>query len=480
MSAARPERDTAGPDLAAPEPDPGATAGHPGLRPAVNPLHLVPFVLALIAEGAWISILAGLVQEYSLHDPFLGVPALVAFVAAGAIAARLLAERAGSHWPLVAVGLTIAGVAVGWLLAPEARAELAAGEVGRALATHPGGMLAGLAVLRGFAYLHLPPNESTLTHLFVAGIPGIALAAIAGGMISEPWRARFLADSLPAAITFVTSVTLGLAFARLTALGADSGFDWRRNPVWVSLLVILVLVTGGIAIPASIIAAPAVSLLLGIAVGPLVLIGLMLGFQGRTVRVLGISAAVGIAVYGLLLLFGGRTQQGEAGGGAAPTAPAAPDATGETVALLAAILVPIAVIVIVVLARLWMRRSNQPPDDVAETRTIDRGSPMRRSRSPRRRARAPRRREPVDAVGAYVRLLDELAARPDVARAAAETPAEHARRLRAIGYGGLSLELLAADYALARFGGVGLSEREDRRALARWRVLRRRLAGSRG
>jgi hypothetical protein len=471
MSAARPEAGVAGTDT-------GATPGRSPLRPAVNPLHLVPFVLALIAEAAWISILAGLVQEYSLHEPILGVPVMVAFVAAGTFAARLLAARTGARWPLVAVGLTVAGALVGWLLAPGARADLATGEIGRALAAHPGGLLAGLAVLRGFAYLHLPPSESTLTHLFVAGIPGIALAAIAGGMISEPWRGRFLADSLPAAITFVTSATLGLAFARLTALGADSGFDWRRNPVWVSLLVILVVVTGGIAIPASIVAAPAVSLLLGIVVGPLVLVGLVLGFAGRTVRVLGICLAVGVAVYGLVLLLGGRTvQQQAAGGGAPPAANIQPEATAETLALIAAILVPIAVVVIIVLARLWMRRSTETPDEVAETRTIDRGSRVLASRRPRR----PRRRsEPVDAVGAYVRLLDELAARPDLGRTSGETPAEHARRLRATGQGGLSLELLAADYALARFGGIRLTEREDRRALARWRVLRRRLAGSRG
>ncbi|MBA2382764.1 MAG: hypothetical protein H0V73_11695, partial [Chloroflexi bacterium] len=40
----------------------------------------------------------------------------------------------------------------------------------------------------------------------------------------------------------------------------------------------------------------------------------------------------------------------------------------------------------------------------------------------------------------------------------------------------LSLDLLAADYALARYGEIELAPREDRRAVDRWRVLRRRLA----
>ena len=43
------------------------------------------------------------------------------------------------------------------------------------------------------------------------------------------------------------------------------------------------------------------------------------------------------------------------------------------------------------------------------------------------------------------------------------------------GSGGLALDLLAADYGLARFGGVTLSAREERRALARASTLRRQL-----
>ena len=74
-------------------------------------------------------------------------------------------------------------------------------------------------------------------------------------------------------------------------------------------------------------------------------------------------------------------------------------------------------------------------------------------------------------------LVDDLADRPQVRREPAETPAEHARRLREGGGSALGLDLLAADYALVRFAGVRLSEREDRRAVARWRTLRRTLGG---
>ena len=68
--------------------------------------------------------------------------------------------------------------------------------------------------------------------------------------------------------------------------------------------------------------------------------------------------------------------------------------------------------------------------------------------------------------------MDDLDRHATVRREPSETPAEHARRLRADGHGAFSLDLLAADYALVRFARVPLVEREDRRAMARWRQLR--------
>jgi hypothetical protein len=74
-----------------------------------------------------------------------------------------------------------------------------------------------------------------------------------------------------------------------------------------------------------------------------------------------------------------------------------------------------------------------------------------------------------------VALVDELDRHADIRRDVAETPAEHAARLRRIGRSRLSLDLLAADYALARYGGVALRATEDRRGVGRWRALRKRI-----
>ena len=113
-----------------------------------------------------------------------------------------------------------------------------------------------------------------------------------------------------------------------------------------------------------------------------------------------------------------------------------------------------------------------------ETREIDRGEWDADVRGPRRRGRFARRAEPKDAAAAYRALLEDLEAHPALRREPGETPSEHAARLRRAGTGELSLDLLAADYGLARFGEVDLTPREHRRALARAKALRRRLTAS--
>jgi Domain of unknown function (DUF4129) len=136
----------------------------------------------------------------------------------------------------------------------------------------------------------------------------------------------------------------------------------------------------------------------------------------------------------------------------------------------------VAMILVLVLARLWSRRSGPTTDDLDEVRLIDRGDESD-LRPPRWRLGLGLRSgpEPRDAVGAYLRLLRDLESRPTVRREPAETPAAHAARLRTQGAADLSLDLLAADYALTRFGGVELSSGEQQRAIGRWRRLRRSL-----
>jgi hypothetical protein len=439
-------------------------------RAAVAPAHLIPLALAIVAEAAWLSVVAGLVQEFSLRLPTIGIVVMAPFVLAGVVAARALATRLGGSWPNAALGLSLAGGAVGWLIAPEARAALAADGIWAAIAAHPGGWIAALAVLRGFAHARVPLSESTLAHLLAFGIPGVALAAIAGGMIAEPWRGRFLDDALVAAIAFAISASLCLALVRLSEIGVDGGFDWRRNPSWVALLVVLVAATAIIAVPIAIAVAPLVALAVGASIGPILVVGVIIGFEMRTVRIIGIFLVAGVVIGSILSLLGGQPVPAPHSGGGGTPAAVAPPPAADLIAW-AGLVVIVAVIAIVILARLWMRRPPDVDDAVREERSIDRGERSTRTRRPSPR----RRRAPTDAITAYVRLVEDLAGRPTFRRQPAETPAEHARRVRRTGRSALALDLLAADYELARFAERDLTPSEDRRAIGRWQALRRRL-----
>ena len=387
--------------------------------------QIVPLALVVVAEAAWISVAGGLLQVFALRDPVIGIPGLAAFVVAGIVLARVLGPRLGGRWLVVAFGLVLAGGAIGWLISGAARDALAEG-MGPGLAAHPGGWLAGLAVLRGFAHARLPLAEETVSNLLAIGIPGLALAATLGGLIGEPYRARFLADSLGAAVVYVGASALALAFARLDAIGLDSGFDWRRNPTWLLMTIALVAVAILAAIPLASVAGTILSVLISVALGPLLILGLATGFDRTARRILVFFAGVVVVLVILVRVFGSTDS---------PLPPAATGQPGlptyeETNQLftigLGGLLLLFVVVAIIVAIAIWMRRTPAPDGDLHETRTIDAsgdGLPP-----PRQRDRFGRRHDPATAVEAYVALVDDLDAHREVRRGPAETPAAHAAR----------------------------------------------------
>ncbi|MEO5939794.1 MAG: DUF4129 domain-containing protein [Candidatus Limnocylindrales bacterium] len=434
--------------------------------------QVAPLALVIVAEAAWISVVAGLLQEFALREPVLGLPGLAAFVVAGVGLARILGPRLGDRWLPVGFTLVLAAGAIGWLLSGATRAALGAG-LGPALAAHPGGWLAGLALLRGYAHARLPLAEDTVANLLAIGIPGLAVAATLGGVIGEPHRTRFLEDSLGASVVYIGATVLALAFARLDAIGLDAGFDWRRNPPWLLLTLAVVALAILLAIPLASIAGTLISVLLSVALGPLLVVGLISGFDRTARRILGFFIAIVIA---LVVLSRGLGVTFDLPQTAAPSAAKPTSPTTEqlmTIGIGGLLLVGLIVAIIVAIA-LWMRRTPPPDGSLGETRTID---PSSAGLAPRRRRRRfGRRPVPTTAVEAYVDLVDDLDKHAGARRDPAETPAAHAARIRSLGQEALGLDLLAADYALARYGGVALSPREDRRAVGRWRLLRKRLA----
>jgi hypothetical protein len=415
----------------------------------------------------------GLVGEFALRGPNLAMPALAGFVAAGIVAARLLGPRLGPLWPPAALVLIVTAGLLGELASPAARAALGDGP-GAVLAANPDGWIVGLATLRGFAHARLPLAESTVARLLGLGVPFIAVLAVLGGVIIEPFRSRFLADTLTASILFVGTGILALTLVRVGAIGEDAGFDWRRNPAWLGLTVAVLALAVVAALPLAAVAGWAIEVLIAVSLGPLLVIGLTMGLDRTARRVLGFVLAAGGVTYLVLMVFqgGGGLPAAPPGQAAAPSRPTAGDEI--LTAGLGGLVIAVALVAILVLAAIWMRRAEVVEDEpVAETRTIDRGTDAATPRRPGRRGW--RRAEPADAAAAYVALVDDLARHPAVRRADSETPAEHAARLRASGRQDLRLDLLAADYSLARYGGVDLPDREHRRAVERWRLLRRAL-----
>ncbi len=442
------------------------------MRLARGLLDLVPLGLVVVAEASWVAVVGWLVQEYALRGPVLGIPAMAVFVVVGVVAARTLAHRGERAWPPIALGVVAAGGLIGWLAAPDARAALAGGPF-VALAAHPGGWLAALAVLRGFAHSSFPLSEASIGRLLTIGVPGLAVVSLLGGLIQEPFRREFLDLALLGSILFVATATPALAMARLGSAGRQAGFDWRRNPVWAALLIVLVAATLAVALPLSGIAGAVLEVLVAVALIPLLILGFTVGFDQTGKRVLAFTAAAA-----LLFLVLGRVAPNpgapaDPGTGGVPETPAG---AGDQVVVIGfgGLLLVLAMAAVLLLAAAWMRRQRPDEDDaVFETRRIDRSvgpAPARRAR----RGWRPRT-VPGDASAAYLALLGDLERHQGLRREPNETPAEHAARLRADGVGAISMDLLAADYALDRFGGVPLVPHEHRRAIERWRTLRRTL-----
>ena len=93
-------------------------------------LALVPVGLALIAEAAWTSILAGLLQVLVHHDQTAGIPLMLLACVGGVVATRRIGPLTGDQWPTAAAGLALGAGAIGWLASAEVRAVLATSGIG--------------------------------------------------------------------------------------------------------------------------------------------------------------------------------------------------------------------------------------------------------------------------------------------------------------------------------------------------------------
>ena len=435
----------------------------------------LPAAFAVLVEGAWIAVIASLIDTARDEPIALGLTGMAGFAAIGLVAARVMADRMGEAWPGFTVGLVGAAAVAGWLSSDAARSALLAGNLGEAIGRHQAGFLAGLALLRGMAHTRPGRSERTSARLLAWGTPALAIPLIIARALPPAARDAFEAQALGDCLAFVLAGAVGLALTRMVRLGRSGAFDWRHNRAWWGLTAVVCL-AALLALPAAPYIGPAIQF--GVVfMLPFLIGGAILASLGETTR----RTVAIVLAFGLLLLIlvnlprinpadQNRTQPGPVGpaGAGSEAAPPSP-----------LIWLPIAIVaavVIVLLVRAWMRRTARArPLAEGELREVDpaSGGPSlfggfsRPSWWPGRRSQA----RPDDAIAAYLATLERLHDDPEAARRPDESPAAHAKRLRSEGRGAPALDLLAADYQLARFGGEPLTSAEHRRAIDRWRRL---------
>ncbi len=450
---------------------------------------LYPLAIGL-AEGGWVAVVYVLVDAVARVPPTLPSLAFVVVASATCLGARRL-DRAAESRVTIIVGLLVGGAVAG-LLASATVALLVRGSspLG-ALVDDPGAVVVGLAALRGFIRAGALRDAAEAQRPFFVGLIGLACAWVFGGALSEPMRTAFRDAAVVPTIAFVVGSLAAIGLARSALAAQGTGSDPLANRPWLVALLGLAAAVGIAALPvgvglehafAAIIAWPAAL--------PLVILGAFLA------RILvpsrrGALRRAGAFTFGPLIVFGvlaviavlwphNAIPSTPEEGGASGTQPADPYSPvfGIVLSLIALALIAA---VLLFLARAWRRNAeaaerltdgDRRQRLVGEAETdVDAGLGLGR-----RLRRLARRGRPDDAVTAYLAALRVLEGDDDLRRDPAETPAAHARRLRQRGAGGLELDLLAADYALVRWGSRRVSRSEDRRAVGRWERIRDRMA----
>jgi hypothetical protein len=427
-------------------------------------LDALPILLDAVVEASWIAIAYLVLQVLGAHGPILLGPIQFALLAA----AGLLLQRGALPWRGGAVAaLAVAAALAGWILAPAVRDALLANDPSAALGLHAGGWLAGVAVVRGAVHGRASEDDEVVGRLLAWGLPALAIPWLLAQLVAPVTRAAFAEPAFVATLTFVVTALLSLAIARLDNLARGTGVDWRRNRSW--LLALALVLAGAVlaGLPlAAVLGVPLQAAVIG-ALGPLWIVLV------AAVALLAIPA--GLLAAGLVTFFRAFLHPAATSTQTGPVASAiqVPQSAPGSGLVFGVVVAALLLGALAILA--WRLLPARGPAQVAAAEERDIvipeapiriGLPIPKWRRPARAA------APMDAVEAYVAALDLLGTHPDLARAGDETPAAHVRRLRRAGQGMRPLDLLAADYQLARYVGRSLTRTENRRGVARWAWLR--------
>jgi hypothetical protein len=420
-------------------------------------LGLLPVTATAIAEGAWVAVVfealqAGVPGRAGVIGPWT----FIAIVAAGMFVVRV-APSGPAHLAAVA-GLVLAAASVGWLSDPGVRAIASAGRID-GLATAGFGWLLGLAAWRGTRHRDPSTADAVVGSLLTWGVPFLAIPWLLGAESSQ--RQAFVDTALPATLLFVTAGLVAVGLTRLEALGELAGVDWRRNRAWLAVLLGVVGLVALVGTPTALLLNASAEQNARTVLGP--------AFAVADV-VAAIAAPIEDTISGVLP--GGSSPPAAFPPGGAPTSTLA--YWIDAFVLTGVLLVLVGVLLVFHRIVTSDPRPEPTPPGLEERQTLL-PQPLPGGLGWLRLPRFGLRRDPVPrtASGAYLAVLDRLDADERLRRMTSESPAAHARRLRAMGVGTLSLDLLAADFELERYRGATLSATEVRRAIERARVDRR-------
>ncbi len=169
---------------------------------------LLPIAQA-VAEGGWITVVYAALAILARDVPAIG-PFEMALLAGSAMAwgrrGRWTGPRAGRIGLSV---LVVLGGAIGWLLAPDARNLLLAGEPLAAIRTHPEGWVAALAVLRGAGYADPETDEARADLLMRWILPLLAIPWLVGGLVAQLLGGALVAPFTAAAFIGTVAFAVG-------------------------------------------------------------------------------------------------------------------------------------------------------------------------------------------------------------------------------------------------------------------------------
>lgn len=438
--------------------------------------YLLP-AAQVLAEGSWLAVAYAALQALTGEAAWMGPLEFSLFAWAGMAWGRRQSWRSPAvealGLPLLAV---VAGM-LGWIIDPGVRQALIAGEPLVALGLHAPGWVAAIAFWRGEVHRSRDDDDAIQDRLLRWAVPGLAVPWAVGHLATQGVVEReFTAAAFVGTVFFVASAFMAMGLARLEAVRATTGSDWRSNRSWLGLIVLVALGVTLVSVPAAaLLQVPARSLMVAL-LGPLQAILLLLLVLATPVIV--VAAALADIIGPLL------PKSWELGGLDIPDF----GVDGRQIVNAAPVVIFYVVIALILLVELvivglilWLRwqerkRMRVLLPDAFEERSIVIPSDGRppRARGP---AAAPRRRRTSDPAGLYLQALDLLERDGRWRRSPEETPAAHATRVHAEGLTTPALARLAADYQLVRYGERQLPATELRRADQRLSALRRFVRG---